>query len=111
MRISYRWVGTVAVIVSVGHLRVAAGAEPASPRSTPPDQTPYVRPAVPEDVAPFGKPAIGPKIVPKGQERTQGLPLPDGTSGEKGKRKGEDAKPTPGRIPMPGNGCSGITCR
>jgi hypothetical protein len=93
MRISYRWVGTVAMIVSVGHLRAAAGAEPESLRSAPPDQTPYVRPAVPEDVAPFGKPAIGPKIVPKGQERTQGLPLPDGTSGEKRKRKGEDAKP------------------
>jgi hypothetical protein len=92
MKTSYRWVGTVAVIVSVGHLRVAAGAEPESPRSAPPDQTPYVRPVVPEDVAPFGKPAIGPKIVPKGRERTQGPPLPAGTSGEK--RKGEDAKPT-----------------
>lgn len=93
MRVSYGWVGTVAVIVSVGHLRVAAGAEPESPRSAPPDQTPYVRPAVPEDVTPFGKPAIGPKIVPKVRERTQGPPLPDATSGEK-KRKGQDAKPT-----------------
>jgi len=94
MRISYRWVETVAMIVSVGHLRTAAGAEPESFRSAPPDQTPYVRPAVPEDVTPFGKPAIGPKIVPKVRERTQGPPLPGATSGEKKKRKGEDAKPT-----------------
>jgi hypothetical protein len=92
MRTSYRWVGTVAVIISVGHLSAAAGAEPESPRSAPPDQTPYVRPAVPEDVAPFGKPAIGPKVVPKGRERTKGPPLPGAPSGEQRKRKGEGAK-------------------
>jgi hypothetical protein len=91
MRTARRWVGTVALIVSVARFSAEAMAEPESTRSAPPDRTPYVRPAVPEDIAPFGKPAIGPKVVPRGRETTKGPPSPGATSGEKRKHnvKGE----------------------
>ena len=96
MRTSYRWIGTIALIASVECLSAAAGAEPASTRSAPPDTTPYVRPAVPEDVAPFGKPAIGPRVpecdqgVSKDRETTKRPPAPGAPSGKKRQRHSAD---------------------
>jgi hypothetical protein len=55
---TYRcWIGTLAVIASVGRLSLAAGAEPPDTRSAPPDTTPYVRPALPEELRHPGPPA------------------------------------------------------
>jgi hypothetical protein len=52
MRTYHRWIGTMALIASVGRLSLAAGAEPNARPSSPPDTTPYVRPLVPEEGAP-----------------------------------------------------------
>jgi hypothetical protein len=57
MRTYHHWIGTVALIASVGRLSLAAGAEPPDTRSAPPDTTPYVRPALPEEVRRPGSPA------------------------------------------------------
>src|SRR6516165_3343720 len=61
-----RWRVTVALIASIGCLHAAAVAEPESPRSVPPDQTPYVRPGVPEDIAPFRETRPWPQGCSKG---------------------------------------------
>jgi hypothetical protein len=68
MRTSHRWIGTVALIValiaSVGRLSAAAGAEPESTRSAPPDTTPYMRLVVPEDTTPLGRGTALPGALP-----------------------------------------------
>jgi hypothetical protein len=57
MRTYHHWIGTVAVIASIGRLSLAAGVEPPDTRSAPPDTTPYVRPALPEELRRPGPPA------------------------------------------------------
>jgi hypothetical protein len=84
-----RWIGTVALIAGIGCLNAEGVAEPESPRSAPPDQMPYVRPAVPAESAPFGEPALGPKSVPQGGEKPHTPPSPGVTLGEQRKRQGE----------------------
>jgi len=92
MRPSSRWTFTLVGIASLGPLSTAAGAEPSSTRSAPPDTTPYVRPAVPEDNAPFGQPARGPRApecdqnVPPGRE-TKKPPPPDAPADKKRPRR------------------------
>lgn len=103
MRPYSRGTFTLVVIASLGRVSTAAGAEPSSTRSTPPDTTPYVRPAVPEDNAPFGQPARGPRApecdqdVPPGRETTKKAPPPGGPAARKGRAtaRGRLTKPTP----------------
>ena len=61
MRTYCCWIGTMALMASVGRLSLAAGteppSEPPSTRSAPPDTTPYVRPALPEELRRPGPPA------------------------------------------------------
>jgi hypothetical protein len=102
MRPSSRSSFTLIVIASLGCASTAAGAEPSSTRSAPPDTTPYVRPAVPEDNAPFGQPARGPRApecdqnVPPGQE-TKKPPPPGAPAGKKRPRAGAEPSSTPER--------------
>jgi hypothetical protein len=97
MKPSFRWIFSLVVIASLGRLSTAAGAEPSSTRSAPPDTTPYVRPAVPEDKAPFGQPARGPRApecdqdVPPGRETTKKPPPPGAPAAEKTPRHGTTA--------------------
>jgi hypothetical protein len=97
MRPSSRWTFTLVGIASLGPLSTAAGAEPSSTRSAPPDTTPYVRPAVPEDNAPFGQPARGPRPpecdqnVPPGQE-TKKPPPPGAPADKKSLRHSTEAQ-------------------
>jgi hypothetical protein len=97
MRPSSRWSFTLVGIASLGHLSSAAGAEPPSTRSSPPDTTPYVRPAVPEDNAPFGQPARGPRapecdqnVSPGGE--TKKTPPPDAPADKKSLRDSTKAQ-------------------
>jgi len=81
--------------LDLGCLGTAAD-EPESARSSPPDITPYSRPARPEDVAPGGKPAIPSEVMTKPEAGPKAPspsePRPQGGTGEKPEKQAEPKK-------------------
>jgi hypothetical protein len=95
MRAYFRWAFTLAIIAVLGRLSTAAAAERSSTRSSPPDTTPYTRPAVPEDNAPFGQPARpqSPKCEQNETPETKGSAPGEPANKNPARTKGKQPKP------------------